>query len=409
MAVTTAPGPEGRTIRIDDEHLAPYREAAARGPESSPSRLAFAAAHVVVRPSYRELAARPGRPGTPEQIVEHVDWDATAAVRRHLDACGFGVAEAMDTAQRFALGWAGAEMLIRECGRLGLHNGFIAGAGVDHLPEIRSVEDLVDGVVHQARIIQGAGGLVIVLPMVWLAREGAGADVYVDVYREIFARLDGPLFVHWLGEMFLPELRGYFPEDSFDRVMALDPGVVRGCKLSLLDAQLELRVRRQIAERGQLVLTGDDLHFARLILGGDPEAGGSAPAAIETEGELAGRRVPLGDFSHALLGVFDGIAAPAGLALRLLSQGDGARYLALMEPCEELGRHLFEPPTRHYKAGLVFLAWLNGRQDELLLIDREEQSRDLGHYLRAAQLAAACGALSDARLAAERLRQLVAG
>ena len=54
------------------------------------SRIAFAAAHVVLDP------LRTAEPLTNPAI----DWVATLAYREHLWSLGFGVAEAMDTAQR---------------------------------------------------------------------------------------------------------------------------------------------------------------------------------------------------------------------------------------------------------------------------------------------------------------------
>lgn len=400
-----APGPGGRSFTIDDEVLAPHR-----GLEEAafPARLVFAAAHVVMKPSYRNVPHTPERPGSPDEIAEYVDWQATMDLRRHLDAQGLGIAEAMDTAQRFSLGWTGARRLIEECGKLGLQNGFIAGAGVDHLNAVRCTADLVDGVVHQACLIQDAGGMVTLLPLLWLGENKASEATYVQVYGDILRQLEGPLFVHWLGDMFLPGLRGYFPGNSFASVMALDPEKVRGCKLSLLDENLELRVRRKLLERDQIVLTGDDFHFARLIHGiGGGEAADAVPE-IQRHTTIAGRKVALGDFSHALLGILDGIAVPAGLALSHLARGDGARYMEIMEPCETLGRHVFSEPTAHYKAGLAFLAWLNGLQENLMLVNHEERCRDVEHLLRTAELGAVAGVLRDAALAGERLAVLTA-
>jgi hypothetical protein len=387
--------PDAPAIAFDDQLLEPWRRRLANAPTTEPARLAFAAAHVVLRPSYSGAGHSLAKPGDSAAIAEHIDWERTMALRRHLDQHGFGVAEAMDTAQRFFLGWRNAERLITECGKLRLRHGFIAGAGVDHLPRVNSKADLVDGVVEQIARIQAAGGLAIVLPMAWLTLNRASAQDYVDVYGAIFARATGPLFVHWLGAMFLPVLEGYFPGDSFDRVMALAPDKVRGCKLSLLDAEHEKRVRRGLLARDQFVLTGDDFHFAHLIAGDDP--------AIVRRTRVADHDVALGAFSHALLGVLDGVAVPAGLALRLLAAGDLAGFHAVMQPCEAYGQIVFEHPTQHYKAGLAFTAWLNGLQDDFTLVNHEQRARDRAHYLRVARAAAACGAIVDAPRAAARL------
>ncbi|MCA8953007.1 MAG: DUF993 family protein [Planctomycetes bacterium] len=359
-------------------------------------RLCFAAAHVALRDDYRELGHSLERPGAAAEIGSHLDWDTTMSLRRRLDALGFGIAEAMDTAQRFFLGWDNARELIARTAALGLGNGFCAGAGTDHLGAVAGPGDLVDGVVFQARFIQQHGGIPVLLPMPWLSQHRAEPDTYVEIYRDIVARLDGPLFVHWLGPMFLPSLAGYFPGDSFRRVMALDRGKLRGCKLSLLDDALELAVRRELLPHDQLVLTGDDFHFGRLILGGDPTAAPPAePPAIERWTRVGRHEVALGDFSHALLGVLDGIAVPAARALQLLAAGDAAGFLAIMAPCEALGQHVFCAPTQHYKAGLAWLAHRNGWQPNAMLVNREELARDAAHYARCEELARRCGALPE--------------
>ena len=68
------------------------------------NRIAYAAAHVVADPM---AEADPW-------VDSVVDWDRTLAFREHLWSLGFGVAEAMDTAQRgMGLGWSDALELIR--------------------------------------------------------------------------------------------------------------------------------------------------------------------------------------------------------------------------------------------------------------------------------------------------------
>ena len=369
-------------------------------------RLCFAAPRIVLAESYRALAHSTERLGAPEEIAAHIDWETCAAQRRRLDALGFGVAEAMDTAQRFALGWKTAERLIQRTGALGLANGFVAGASADHLPPGSTLAELIEGVAFQARVIEEAGGVPILLPLALLARRRSCEDEYVEVYRALFERLRGPVLVHWLGAMFLPELEGYFPGRSFERVMALAPEKVRGAKLSLLDARLEVRLRRELLARDQLLFTGDDLHFSRLILGGDPESSIDAAPAVQRTVDFAGRTVALGDFSHALLGVLDGIAAPARAALDRLQAGDARGYLERMLPLEELGRWIFREPTRHYRAGLAFLSWVDGRQPNPMLANHEERARDADYYRRLFELALAAGALADPAVARRRLAGL---
>lgn len=398
--------PQRETARVS-----PSITAAGPEPEQGaarPVRLCFAAPHVVLLPGYRGLHRSADRPGTASENAALIDWPSTLRVRQHLDAHGFGIAEAMDTAQRSQLGWDAASQLIAACGRLRPRHGFVAGAGSDHLAAVRNRTGLIDAVVAQARFVQRHGGIAMLLPQPWLVAQGCSEQDYVDVYTAIVDQLEGPLFVHWLGAMFAPTLQGYFPGDSFRRVLAHDPGKVRGCKLSLLDPAREVELRRELLPRGQIVLTGDDLHFGRLLLGGaapgpEPTPPPAEPPPVERWTTIGGTPVALGDFSHALLGVLTGIAAPAAAALRALAAGDAAGFLARMLPCEALGRHLFAPPTRHYKAGLAFLCWLRGLQDNPMLLERQDRARDRAHYLRCAELAFACGALDRDELALQRL------
>ena len=375
----------------------------------TPTRLCFAAAHVVLHEGYRDLGHRLDQPSSSAAIRAHLDWDATMRLRSWLSSHGFGIAEAMDTAQRFVLGWESAQELIARTGALHLPHGFCAGAGTDHLGSVNSPQDLIDGVAHQCAQIAEHDGIPVILPMSFLARTNASANDYVAVYRGILERTAGPLFLHWLGPMFLPELDGYFPGDSLPRILALDRQKVRGIKISMLDAKLEVRLRRELLPHDQIVLTGDDFHFSRLILGGDPEREPLPVAArVERYTTIGAHRVALGDFSHALLGVLDAIAEPAGRALQALSRGDSARFADLMGPCEQLSRHVFCAPTQHYKAGLAFFNYLAGRQPNPMLIRREDLARDADHYRRAAELAVRCGALADTPEVTARLQNFLA-
>jgi len=351
-------------------------------------RLCYAALHVVVRDDYVKAGHSVDRPGRPEEFERWIDWEQTAGLRRWVDGLGFGVAEAMDTAQRFEIGWPAARRLIEQTAALELRSGCVAGVGSDQRTSVSSDVELIDVVVEQAAFIRGLGGIPVLLPMLRLPERGAGEREYVDVYAAIVDQLDGPLFLHWLGEMFHPGMRGYFPGDSLERVLAHDPAKVRGVKLSLLDAELEVRVRRRIAPRGQIVLTGDDFHFADLLEGSSADAVG--PGVLE----LDGRKVPAGDFSHALLGALDAVAEPASRALRRLARGDVDGYRRLMAPAEELARHVFEPPTSHYKAGLAYHAWLRGLQSNAMLPNRVDLARDSAHYRKLRELARRAGSIS---------------
>ena len=179
-------------------------------PRPFTSRLAYAAAHVIMRDSYAKVESR-----DQEHLIEFIDWDATMNFRRHLASHGFGIAEAMDTAQRFEIGWPAAKRLIEETGGLDLETGFCAGASTDQREKIESTTDLIDAVCEQIEFIRTCGGIPVILPMPSLSLNKSSADTYIETYRVIIDQSRGPLFVHWLGEMFLPSLRGYFPGGQF--------------------------------------------------------------------------------------------------------------------------------------------------------------------------------------------------
>lgn len=355
-------------------------------------RLAYAAAHLVMRESYSGVPHSVDRPGTGAEIAGHIDWDATMDIRRHLIDHGFGIAEAMDTAQRYEVGWPIAKELIERCGRLRSPVGFIAGAGTDQLSRVRAPADLVDAVVEQCAFISEAGGWPMILAMPWLTEQSCDEATFVDVYVSIIRQVDGPVFIHWLGPMFLSSLAGYFPGRSFGRIMHADPSKVRGCKLSMLDERLERRLRRELAAQDQIMLTGDDFHFGELMEG--------EPRRTTRVGDL---EIGIGDLSHALLGVFDGIAAPASRALRALGSGDMEGYRELIRRCERFGQVVFEAPTERYKVGLAFIAWLNGYQSNHMLPNHLERERGTDHLCRVVHAAADCGAINDSPMTRELL------
>ena len=390
-------------IVIDDAVLSPF---IAKLQPATPNRTAYAAARIVLHDDYAQVTHTPTAPATPDELAPFIDWDASAAHRRWLGSHGFGIAEAMDTAQRFAIGWPNARALIERCAALDLEHGFVAGAGADGLTDSSTPAALVDEVVEQAAFIDAHGGIAVLLPLPALMHHGADESGFVEVYREIIKQAPGPLILHWLGPQFMPVLDGYFPGDSFQRILALDPDKVIGCKLSLLDSDFEIKIRRACLPRRQVVLTGDDWNFSDLILGSDSIA--SQEETAPDSRVVNDISFALGDFSHALLGVFDGIAAPAGLALRLLAQGDTESYRAIMHPCETLGRQIFAPPVSGYKAGLAFLAWLDGRQSNPFLANHEQTLRSKEHLLEVAALAANAGLFTNASITTERLRAFAA-
>jgi hypothetical protein len=369
--------------------LAPY---AMRGPRDFPRatppfpRVALAAAHVVADP----LAEQD------PWLDAKIDWDATIAFRRHLWSLGLGVAEAMDTAQRgMGLGWPEALELIRRSldAARDVPGAVIAsGAGTDHLapgPDV-TVDDVIAAYEHQIEAIEKLGGRIILMASRALGKAARGPDDYARVYARILGAVRQPVIIHWLGEMFDPALAGYWGhadhmaamEVSLD-IIAAHAAKVDGVKISLLDDQKEIAMRRRLPA-GVRMYTGDDFNYAELIAG-------------DAQGH-----------SDALLGIFDPIAPAVGGALAALAQNDLAAFHDILAPTVPFSRHVFRAPTRFYKTGVVFTAWLNGHQGHFQMIGGQQSTRSLGHFAELFRLADAAGILRDPELAASRMRTLCA-
>jgi hypothetical protein len=199
-----------------------------------------------------------------------------------------------------------------------------------------------------------------------------------------------PVIIHWLGEMFDPALAGYWGHadhwaamDVCLDVLARNADKIDGIKISLLSKDKEIALRRRLRP-GMKMYTGDDFNYAELIAG-------------DTEGH-----------SDALLGIFDAIAPAASAALSALALGDTARFHALLGPTVPLSRHIFQAPTRFYKTGVVFMAWLNGLQQHFVLVGGQQSARNLLHFAELFRLADQAGLLRDPDLACARMRHLLA-
>ena len=357
-------------------------------PPSPPrfSRIAFSAAHVVADPLKR---ADPW-------LDVALDWDATLAYRRHLYALGLGVAEAMDTAQRgMGLDWPTSLALIErsvDAARDIQGALLFSGAGTDHLDaaQARSVDDVIAAYEEQCGAIERAGGRIILMASRALARVARTPDDYLRVYARVLAQVREPVILHWLGDMFDPALAGYWGHRDLDRATEVCLAAIRasaakvdGIKVSLLDDAREIAMRRQLPP-GVRMYTGDDFNFAALI-GGDAQG-----------------------HSDALLGIFDAIAPAASVALEALAHGDRAGFDAILAPTVPLSRKIFEAPTRFYKTGVVFMAWLNGHQPHFTMVGGQQSARSLVHLAEVFRLADAAGLLADPDRAAARMRVLTA-
>ena len=356
------------------------------------NRIAYSAAHVVADP----LAA------IDPWLQAAVDWDATIAYRQRLWSLGLGVAEAMDTAQRgMGLDWPTSLELIRRSldAAKDVPGALVAsGCGTDHLniDDVKSVDDVIRGYEEQMAAIEALGGKLIVMASRALARVAKSPADYERVYDRILRQSKQPVVLHWLGDMFDPALAGYWGSKDADAAMdtalaviAAHPHKVDGIKISLLDKDKEIAMRRRLP-KGVRMYTGDDFNYAELIAG---DGFGSEP----THGQ-----------SDALLGIFDAIAPAASAALGALAQGNSEKFHAILGPTVPLSRHIFAAPTRFYKTGVVFMAWLNGHQKHFTMVGGQQSTRSLQHFAELFRLADAANLLEHPELAVLRMKTLLA-
>ncbi len=364
------------------------------------NRIAYSAAHVVADP----LAA------VDPWLACAVDWDATIGYRRHLWSLGLGVAEAMDTAQRgMGLDWPTSLELIRRSldaardmpGATSTGSGqalIASGCGTDHLvlENVKTVDDVIRGYEEQMQAIEKLGGKLIVMASRALARVAQSPADYERVYDRILRQARQPVVLHWLGDMFDPALAGYWGSPDTDRAMdtavgiiAAHPDKVDGIKISLLDKDKEIAMRRRLPA-GVRMYTGDDFNYAELIAG-----------------DGFGKEATHGK-SDALLGIFDAIAPAASAALGELAKGNLEKFHAILAPTVPLSRHIFAAPTRFYKTGVVFMAWLNGHQSHFTMVGGQQSTRSLAHLAELFRLADAAHVLEQPELAARRMKTLLA-
>jgi len=376
-------------LPFPDRSLRPYtlRASAGFAPPRAPlrSRVFFAAAHVVADPLADTTPVSPPA----------LDWDTTLAYRRYLWSLGLGVAEAMDTAQRgMGLDWTTARELIeRSVAEARAVGGMIAcGAGTDHLlprPDL-SLDQVEAAYIEQIEAVERCGGRVILMASRALAACARSPDDYARVYGRLLSQVREPVILHWLGDMFDPALAGYWGSHDLDAAMETALAIIHehaakidGIKISLLDAQREIQMRRRLPP-GVRMYSGDDFNYPELILGDDQ------------------------GYSDALLGIFDAIAPAASAALQALDADDPERFRAILEPTVPLSRHIFQPPTYFYKTGVVFLAYLNGHQRHFRMVGGQESARSILHLARLFILADQAGVLCDPDRAVARMRIVLA-
>ncbi|MEZ2127853.1 MULTISPECIES: dihydrodipicolinate synthase family protein [unclassified Sinorhizobium] len=349
------------------------------------NRTAYAAAHVVVNP-YAD---------TDPWLDCSVDWDRTLAFREHLWSKGFGVAEAMDTAQRgMGMDWPTSLEVIQRSVSLARSGGHLiaCGAGTDHLAASDAVtlDEVIAAYEQQCEAVEAAGGRIILMASRALAKVAKSPDDYHKVYGRILGSLKEPAILHWLGEMFDPALDGYWGDPDHMAAMETCLGVIAenaskidGIKISLLSAEKEIAMRRRLPEDVRMY-TGDDFNYPELIAGDEH------------------------GYSHALLGIFDPIATAAAQALSALNKGDKATYRAAFGPTVPLSRHIFKAPTRFYKTGVVFMAYLNGHQDHFTMLGGQQSTRSAQHLGDIVRLASKAGLFDDPDRAAVRAARVMA-
>lgn len=348
------------------------------------SRVAYAAAHVIPKRWADNV------PGAPADI----DWDATLAFRHHLWSWGLGVADAMDTAQR-NMGLdaqANRELISRSAAEARSAGGrLVVGVNTDHVEdEVIRLEAVIDAYVSQLEFAEDEGAGVVLMASRHLARAAQSAADYERVYAAVIARAISPVILHWLGAAFDPVLAGYFGSGVLDtstdtvvRIIEQNAERVVGIKMSLLDAEAEIAVRRRLPATTSM-FTGDDFNYVRLIEGED------------------------GRSSDALLGAFAALAPSASAAIGALDAGDLDAYRRILGPTEVLSRQIFAAPTFYYKTGIAFLSWLNGHQDAFSMVAGLQSARSLPHLSEIVRLANDCGALERPELAAARWSGLLA-
>jgi len=287
--------------------------------------------------------------------------------------------------------WTGFE-LIRQT-RTELPDVLVfSGAGTDHLDpqDARKCDDIIRAYLEQIEAIQDIGGRIILMASRALAQVATSPEDYLQVYNKVLDACDQPVILHWLGDMFDPALHGYWGTPDFETAMKTclevinaNTSKVDGIKISLLDKEKEIKLRRRLP-KGVKMYTGDDFNYPELI-----------------QGDEQGH-------SHALLGIFDPLADVAAHAIERLGQGDQTGFRAALDPTVPLARLIFRAPTQYYKTGVVFLAWLNGHQDHFVMVGGQQAMRPLSDFVEIFRLADQSGVLRDPDLAVSRMKQLLA-
>ena len=278
-------------------------------------------------------------------LTPAIDWDRTISFREHLWDLGLGVAEAMDTAQRgMGLGWAEARELISRA-----------------LAAARSRDN--------ALIACGAG----------TDHLQPGPDVTLDHILRAYEEQVG------------------FVEGEGGRVILMASRALAQAATGPDDyVAIYDRVLSQVREPVIIHWLGEMF---------DPALEGYWGAA---------------DHDEAMNTCLDVLAAHAakidGIKISLLSKDKEIamrrrlpqRFHDILAPTVALSRHIFAAPTRFYKTGVVFIAYLNGLQDHFTMVGGQEGARSTLHLAELFRLADKAGILLDPERAAQRMQRVLA-
>ncbi|MFI5732669.1 dihydrodipicolinate synthase family protein [Kribbella sp. NPDC051587] len=254
---------------------------------------------------------------------------------------------------------------------------------------VHSLDAVIAAYEEQLAVAEDVQAQPILMASRALCAAASGPDDYRKVYDRLLNQSSRPVILHWLGSMFDPALDGYWGSDDVDAaadtvVQLIEDNVAKvdGIKVSLLDADKEVALRKRLPE-GVRLYTGDDFNYPELIQG---------------DGDR---------YSDALLGIFAAIAPAAAAALKALDDNDLDTYTKVFAPTVPLARQIFSAPTYYYKTGIAFLAWLNGYQPGFTMVGGLQTGRALTHLADTFRLADQAGVLTNPDLAVDRFRQLL--
>ena len=121
---------------------------------------------------------------------------------------------------------------------------------------------------EQLEAVEAVGGRAILMASRALVRAARSADDYLALYGDLIRQAQQPVILHWLGDMFDPQLAGYWGSRDLDLATRTVLTLIRehaaridGIKISLLEEEREIELRRRLPP-GVKMFTGDDFNYA---------------------------------------------------------------------------------------------------------------------------------------------------